>query len=48
VLIFAYIIYRVIRTIKCSDPIFITMLFLLQMTLLSTILFYSHDIHLDL
>jgi len=40
-LLFSYITYRVVKVSKCSDPIFIIMLILLQLSLIANILFFQ-------
>ena len=47
VLLFSYIIYRVIKAVKFTDPIFIAMLIFLQLTLILTIVYYSYLLKLE-
>ena len=44
VILFTYIIFRVVRTIKCSDPIFLLMLILLQLSLIFNILYFGNNL----
>ena len=46
-LLFSYIIYRVIRAVKFTDPIFIAMLLFLQLTLILTIMYYSYLLKIE-
>lgn len=43
-LLFSYITYRVVKISKCSDPIFIIMLILLQLSLVANILFFQFQV----
>ena len=45
-LLFSYITYRVIKISKCSDPIFIMMLILLQLSLIANILFFQFQVRI--
>jgi hypothetical protein len=47
-LLFIYVIIKVARQIKCSDPVFLVMLSCLLMSLLWTIAYYSFETHLTL
>ena len=46
-LLFSYIIYRVIKAVKFTDPIFIAMLLFLQLTLILTIMYYSYLLKIE-
>ena len=46
-LLFSYIIYRVIKSVKFTDPIFIAMLLFLQLTLILTIMYYSYLLKIE-
>jgi len=45
-LLFSYITYRVVKISKCSDPIFIIMLTLLQLSLVANILFFQFQVRI--
>jgi len=43
-LLFSYITYRVVKISKCSDPIFIIMLILLQLSLVANLVFFQFQV----